>query len=97
MNLRERMRYELAQFFSLNNQPDMSGDPTRRLSPLQKQNLDRCIDAAILAMFDHLAANVSEGMMRAGCENGWRKFAKPEDSFRAMLAQASREYEETSK
>ena len=35
----EAIEVALASFFSGNNMPDMSGDPRRRLSPLQRRNL----------------------------------------------------------
>jgi len=50
-------------------------------------------DAAILAMFNHLAANVSEGMSQAGFDNNTYRWA--DEAFRAMIEQARKEYEET--
>jgi len=53
----------------------------------------RQADAAILAMFNHLAANVSEGMSQAGFDNNTYRWA--DEAFRAMIEQARKEYEET--
>lgn len=42
---REQLERSLAVFFSGSNQPDMSGDPRNRLSPLQRRRLSDAINA----------------------------------------------------
>jgi hypothetical protein len=55
-----KLRYALAPFFSLNNQPDMSGDPTRRLSHMQLRRLDD----AVMAVQDVYATALAEAEAR---------------------------------
>jgi hypothetical protein len=48
---REALGYLLAGHFSGNSQPDMSGDPRKRLSPLRRRDMDDAINEIIHAGF----------------------------------------------
>ncbi len=55
---REALEWALAIHFSQNRQPDMSGDPRNRLSPLQRRNMNDAIDALLPLIEAHTRAAV---------------------------------------
>ncbi len=44
--IKTRIGYAMASVVSGNNQPDMSGDPRNRLSPLRRRHFDEAVEYA---------------------------------------------------
>jgi len=89
MKLRESVARAIVVAESIGGVPSATNAGwSERISWVPGQDkYERMANAAILAMFNHLAANVSEGMLDAGRMHFGNQFID-------MIEQAKREYEE---
>ena len=88
---REQLERSLAVFFSGSNQPDMSGDPRNRLSPLQRRRLSDAINAVwpiARAAALREAAGIARDAYKRAHRSGDENELEPDAIAAALLKEA---------